>query len=129
MGANISDEEKARQPSDVRGGGAAQFANRLWQPVLELTHNHGTGNDENFAFHTGNSDPQGFGHIGFLVDDLDAMCAEMEAAGVTFSKKTKRGENAWPRFRLGSKWIPRRVNTTRYESSCRNVGIFSLSWI
>merc|ERR1712087_174478 len=92
MGANISDEEKARQPSDVRGGGAAQFANRLWQPVLELTHNHGTENDANFQVHTGNADPQGFGHIGFLVDDLDACCKEMEEAGVKFFKKPEEGK-------------------------------------
>eukprot|EP00931_Biecheleriopsis_adriatica_P115476 TRINITY_DN91261_c0_g1_i1.p1 TRINITY_DN91261_c0_g1~~TRINITY_DN91261_c0_g1_i1.p1 ORF type:complete len:351 (-),score=65.03 TRINITY_DN91261_c0_g1_i1:195-1247(-) len=90
--ANLSSVEKEQQPSDVRSGQAAQFANRLWQPVLELTHNHGTENDDKFAVHTGNTDPQGFGHIGFLVDDLDAMCAEMEAAGVTFFKKPNEGK-------------------------------------
>ena len=34
--------------------------------VLELTHNHGTEKDDAFHVHTGNSEPLGFGHIGFL---------------------------------------------------------------
>ena len=34
------------------------------QPAtVELTHNHGTESD-NTAYHSGNSDPKGFGHIG-----------------------------------------------------------------
>ena len=35
--------------------------------MLELTHNWGTENDPDFSFHNGNSEPQGFGHIGFSV--------------------------------------------------------------
>jgi len=31
--------------------------------LLELTHNHGTENEEAFKYHDGNSEPQGFGHI------------------------------------------------------------------
>ena len=31
--------------------------------LLELTWNYGTEKDENFSYHTGNSEPQGFGHI------------------------------------------------------------------
>merc|ERR1712048_1007066 len=90
--ANLSADEEKQKPKQVRGGEAAAFANRLWQPVLELTHNHGTENDANFQVHTGNTDPQGFGHIGFLVDNLDAMCDELEAAGVEFVKKPKEGK-------------------------------------
>lgn len=31
--------------------------------LLELTWNYGTEKDENFKYHDGNSQPQGFGHI------------------------------------------------------------------
>merc|ERR1712048_1490597 len=90
--ANLSADEEKQKPKQVRGGEAAAFANRLWQPVLELTHNHGTENDANFQVHTGNSDPQGFGHIGFIVDDLAACCKDMEAMGVPFFKKPEDGK-------------------------------------
>ena len=57
----------------------------------QCTHNHGTESDASFEVHTGNSDPVGFGHIGFLVDDLNAICAEMEAMGVKFHKRPSEG--------------------------------------
>ena len=42
----------------------------IFQPVLELTHNHGTENQEDFKYHNGNDDDagqgRGFGHTGFL---------------------------------------------------------------
>merc|ERR1712066_1014785 len=63
----------------------------LWNCCLELTWNHGTEKDPNFKVHDGNAKPQGFGHIGFLVDDLDAVCAKMEADGVVFKKKPQDG--------------------------------------
>jgi lactoylglutathione lyase len=63
----------------------------VWQPCLELTYNHGTENNADFQVHTGNTDPRGFGHIGFLVDDLEATCESMEKAGVRFKKKPQDG--------------------------------------
>merc|ERR1712187_833264 len=88
--ACLSPEDKERAP-DPESPEARDFVKTLWQPVLELTHNHGTENDEAFQVHTGNTAPVGFGHIGFLVDDLVACCNEMEAAGVKFHKRPQDG--------------------------------------
>jgi lactoylglutathione lyase len=63
----------------------------LWNCCLELTWNHGTEKDPSFKVHDGNAQPQGFGHIGFLVVDLEGMCARMEADGVIFKKKPADG--------------------------------------
>jgi lactoylglutathione lyase len=89
--ACLSEEEKQKAP-DPEEPGARDFVKTLWQPVLELTHNHGTELKDDFQVHTGNSDPaRGFGHIGFLMDDLAASCSELEAAGVKFFKKPEDG--------------------------------------
>lgn len=41
---------------------------------------------------SGNVDPgRGFGHVGFLVDDLDAYCGQLEADGVRFKKRPSEG--------------------------------------
>jgi lactoylglutathione lyase len=43
----------------------------LFNPVLELTHNHGTENDADFRYYNGNEEGrQGFGHIGFLGESV-----------------------------------------------------------
>ena len=59
--------------------------------VLELTHNHGTENDPEFAYHNGNSDPRGFGHICISVPDVVAACARFEALDVPFQKRLADG--------------------------------------
>jgi lactoylglutathione lyase len=67
----------------------------MFGPVIELTHNHGTEAQADFRYHNGNDQEQGqlrgFGHLGFLVDDLDAACAQLEAQGVAFKKKQQEG--------------------------------------
>jgi lactoylglutathione lyase len=68
-----------------------EMTKTLWNVCLELTWNHGTETDPNFKVHDGNADPQGFGHIGFLVDNLDAACETMEQKGVVFKKKPSGG--------------------------------------
>ena len=88
--ACLSPEQRAAMP-DPESPDARAAVKKLWQPVIELTHNHGTKKDAGFAVHTGNSAPTGFGHVGFLVDDLVAMCSEMEAAGVPFHKRPQDG--------------------------------------
>lgn len=59
--------------------------------VLELTHNHGTEDDAAFAYHHGNSEPRGFGHICVSVPDVEAACARFEALGVPFQKRLTDG--------------------------------------
>lgn len=59
--------------------------------VLELTHNHGTEDDAEFAYHHGNSEPRGFGHICVSVPDVEAACARFEQLGVAFQKKLTDG--------------------------------------
>lgn len=62
------------------------------RPVLELTHNHGTEDDASFAYFSGNEDGRkGFGHTGFLVDDVYKKCAELEAAGYAMQKAPDAG--------------------------------------
>jgi len=69
-----------------------RFAYTLSQKaVLELTHNWGTENDENFSHHDGNSDPRGFGHIGITVPDVYEACERFESLGVEFQKKPDDG--------------------------------------
>ncbi|MBJ9973946.1 lactoylglutathione lyase [Pseudomonas sp. S75] len=59
--------------------------------VLELTHNHGTEQQADFAYHDGNSDPRGFGHICVSVPDVRVACARFEALGVPFQKRLQDG--------------------------------------
>ncbi len=59
--------------------------------LLELTHNWGTDSDPEFAYHNGNSDPRGFGHIGLSVPDVRAACARFEEHGVEFVKRPDDG--------------------------------------
>lgn len=61
-------------------------------PVLELTHNHGTETKEGPVHFNGNEENRkGFGHIGFLVDDVDEACAALEANGMEITKKPGSG--------------------------------------
>ncbi|KAI3428531.1 hypothetical protein D9Q98_007354 [Chlorella vulgaris] len=60
---------------------------------LELTHNWGTESDPDFAgYHSGNSDPKGYGHIGVCVPDVVAACERFEQLGVEFVKKPNDGK-------------------------------------
>lgn len=48
--AVLTEEQRARLPVDPRSEEAADFPRHIFQPVLELTHNHGTENDPNFKY-------------------------------------------------------------------------------
>jgi len=63
-----------------------------FQPVLELTHNHGTEKDNDFKHYNGNEEGrQGFGHVGFLVDDVYAACDAIRPMGYGFRKEPDGG--------------------------------------
>ncbi|MGO4222586.1 lactoylglutathione lyase [Lysobacter sp. TAF61] len=74
---------------------AAEPARGEWllsqRGVLELTHNHGTQDDAGFAYHDGNSEPRGFGHICVSVPDVETACARFEQLGVPFQKRLSDG--------------------------------------
>ncbi|WP_437880192.1 lactoylglutathione lyase [Pseudomonas sp. LRF_L74] len=80
--------DKSQIPSDPA-------ERHLWRKsvpgMLELTHNHGTENDPEFSYHSGNSDPRGFGHLCVAVPDIRAACARFEELGVTFQKRLSDG--------------------------------------
>ncbi len=62
------------------------------QPALvELTHNWGTESESDFAYHDGNAEPRGFGHIGISVPDVYAACERLEGLGVEFVKRPDDG--------------------------------------
>jgi len=69
--------------------------------ILELTWNYGTEKDENFSYHDGNKEPQGFGHIALTVDDLDAACARFEEKGARWKKRLTDGRMKNVAFLLG----------------------------
>ncbi|XP_070507870.1 lactoylglutathione lyase [Chironomus tepperi] len=79
-------------PADIPTDKAAR---KSWamsrKATLELTHNWGTEDDASQNYHTGNSDPRGYGHIGIMVPDVEAACDRFEKFGVDFVKKPNDG--------------------------------------
>lgn len=63
-------------PVPANHADAKHFVHKLWNPCLELTWNFGTENDEHFTYHNGNTDPVGFSHLAFLVENVKAFCDE-----------------------------------------------------
>jgi len=83
--------EGHKLPDDPKSPEAGQYARSVSSCLLELTHNWGTETDPDFKHHNGNSDPRGFGHIGFLCDNLAERCEKLESEGVGFQKRPHEG--------------------------------------
>lgn len=61
-----------------------------YEGLLELTWNYGTEKDPSFAYHHGNTEPLGFGHICISVDNLEAACTRLDKNGVTWLEKPSK---------------------------------------
>ena len=81
--------EGEQPPEDTGERTAWTFAQR---GILELTHNWGTEGDENFKYHDGNAQPQGFGHICFSVPNLDVAVAWFDQHNVSYVKRPDQGK-------------------------------------
>lgn len=78
--------------SDIPTDPAARAKWVFEQPaLLELTHNYGTEIQEDFAYHNGNDDPRGFGHIGISVPDVYAACERFDQLDVEYVKRPDDG--------------------------------------
>lgn len=69
-GAPITEAEGSAVPSSDRR-----------EPILELTHNHGTEKDDGFSYYDPTAAPRGFGNLTFVVPDIALATAALEAAG------------------------------------------------
>lgn len=83
------DEDERDQWSDDDDERLVQTFSR--PALLELTHNWGDEDDDSVDYHNGNDEPEGFGHIGFAVPDLQAACERFDELGVEFVKRPDEG--------------------------------------
>lgn len=63
-----------------------------YEGLLELTWNYGTEKDASFAYHHGNSEPLGFGHLCISVDDLESACTRLDKYGLVWLERQSIGK-------------------------------------
>lgn len=77
--------EGTKLPDDPKSKAAHEYVRSVSSCLLLLMHVNGTEDDPEFHYHNGNSDPRGFGHIGFICDNLAERCEKLEKEqGVEF---------------------------------------------
>ncbi|KAL7461169.1 hypothetical protein ACHAXS_003474 [Conticribra weissflogii] len=90
--ASSSNIDQSVDYANIPDSEAYSKLGQMFGPVLELTHNHGTEKDDAFNHFNGNEEGrQGFGHIGFLVDDVYAACDTIREMGYGFRKEPDGG--------------------------------------
>ncbi len=87
--AALDDEQRQHWSADVDERTVQTFSRPA---MLELTYNWGSEDDPDLHYHNGNSEPRGFGHIGFAVPDLTAACQRFDELNVTFAKRPEDGK-------------------------------------
>merc|ERR1712228_731780 len=88
LSSHIAQNEIENKSMDQRW----QYMKESFYPFLELTHNWNTEKDDDFKYHDGNQEPKGFGHIGFLTNDLDQTCADLQEESLPFHKLPNDGK-------------------------------------
>ena len=82
--------------------GDVSFSGEDWhnrEGILELVHRHGTEDDASFQVSSGNDRPLlGYGHICVSVDNLEAVCQQLEMEGAQWGKRLKDGWNQFMAF-------------------------------
>ncbi|KAH7177000.1 Glyoxalase/Bleomycin resistance protein/Dihydroxybiphenyl dioxygenase [Dactylonectria macrodidyma] len=73
--------------ADIHGASGIDGAEGL----LGLMWKFGTEGQDDFQYHNGNDEPQGFGHICISVDRLDAACKRFESMNVAWKKRLTDG--------------------------------------
>lgn len=87
------EEEVPNLPKTIGGIESEDYIWHLRSTCLELTHNYGSENDDNFQVNNGNVEPfRGFGHIAVMTRDVYTACDELEANGCKFQKKPDEGK-------------------------------------
>eukprot|EP01065_Artemidia_motanka_P031238 TRINITY_DN37519_c0_g1_i1.p1 TRINITY_DN37519_c0_g1~~TRINITY_DN37519_c0_g1_i1.p1 ORF type:complete len:458 (+),score=95.48 TRINITY_DN37519_c0_g1_i1:75-1376(+) len=85
-------------PTEVDSDSAWEFVQSIRHCFLELQHHHGTEDRSDIQYHSGNTPPVGFAHLGFMVEDPESLVKSMSDQGVFVIKNL--GEGTFPQCAL-----------------------------